>query len=233
MEINNYNDYIDFLKSNINSNKSEFDKKLISTKYEILGLKLPFLRKFAKEIVKNGKAKIILSNKNFSYYEEILVFGFVLSQFKIGEEERINKIKNYISIFDNWSVVDSFCSSLKVVNKNKDLYLEFIKFCLNSSNDFEIRFGIVLLMDYFLSEENLSEILNLAISSQKDSYYIQMALSWLLATSFAKNFDKTYSFFSFNKKNLSEFVRRKTISKCNDSFRISAENKCKIKDLLS
>ena len=117
---NSYGEYISYLKSGANLNKSEFDKKLISTKYKILGLKLPDLRTFAKQLIKNGDSDLILSNKNFTYYEELLIFSFVLSNIKIDEKERILRIKDFLVNIDNWSNCDSFCSSLKVVSKNKN-----------------------------------------------------------------------------------------------------------------
>lgn len=233
MKFENYNKFIKFLEDNKDENKSEFDKKLISTKFKILGLKIPFLRKLAKEIVLDGQDDLILSNQNFIYYEQILIYGFVLAQIKIEESERIEKINNYIFCFDNWSVVDSFCSSLKKVKNNKSIYFDYIKKCFNNKNDFIIRFGIVLLMDYFLDEPDLEKILKLTLSCQKDSYYIQMAISWLFATSLAKNFKVTFDFLSNNKESLNLFVRKKIISKCNDSYRIEKEKKSQIKNLLS
>lgn len=233
MRFENYNDYIKFLEDNEDKNKSEFDKKLISTKFKILGLKIPFLRTISKEIVLDGQNDLILANQNFIYYEQILIYGFVLSQIEVEELKRIEKINNYISCFDNWSVVDSFCSSLKCVKNNKSIYFDYIKKCLNNKNDFIVRFGIVLLMDYYLDELNLEEILKLTLSCQKESYYIQMAISWLFATSFAKNFNTSFNFLSKNKENLNLFVRKKIISKCNDSFRIEKEKKYQIKKLLS
>lgn len=230
---NYYEEYLNFLKSNKNPQKSVFDKKLISTKFEILGLKLPNLRSLAKTLVKDGDENLILSNTNFCFYEQILVYGFTLSQIKINELERVEKIKSYISCFDNWSVVDSFCASLKSVCKHKELYLNLIKSCLKNQNDFVVRFGIVLLMDYFLDEKDLNNILMLAKSAQKSSYYVEMALAWLYSVSVAKNFEKTAEFLKNNKENLSLFVKQKTISKCNDSFRVEKSQKQMIKQILS
>lgn len=81
----NYLEYIEYLKSLSDSKTSNFNKKLISTKFEILGIKLPDLRTIAKLIVKNNNQNLILKNQKFNYYEEILVYGFVLSQIKIDE----------------------------------------------------------------------------------------------------------------------------------------------------
>lgn len=137
-----------------------------------------------------------------------------------------------MQVFDNWSVVDSFCSSLKSVGKNKEIYFNFIKNCLKDANDFVVRFAIILIMDYYLNEQNLCEVLAVALSGQRDSYYIQMGLAWLFATSVAKNFEETIIFLNSNKSKLSLFTKQKIISKCNDSFRISKQQKEIVKHTL-
>ena len=228
-----YKDYLVLLENSLDQKTSVFNKKLISTNYKILGTKLPYLRAVAREIIKNGDASVILNNNNFTYYEEILLYGFVLAGVKMDEDERIKIIDEYVDCFDNWSNVDSFCSSLKSVKNNKALYLNFIKKCIIDKNDFKVRVGVVLLMDYYIKEPNLHEILALALSAQNESYYIQMALAWMFATSFAFNYDETLNFMCEKKDAIDNFVLRKTISKCNDSFRISSEHKKEIKQLLS
>ncbi|MGN1208651.1 MAG: DNA alkylation repair protein [Christensenellales bacterium] len=232
MNFNDYDEYIKFLQQNRNQKTSLFNKKLISTKFEILGLKIPFMRKFSKEIVKNGLQELILSRKDFVYYEQILIYGFVLASIKIDENKRIEKIDSFLNCFDNWSVVDSFCASLKTVKKNKKLYFDFASLCVKNDNDFKKRFGIVLLMDYFLNENNLSQILKLVLSTSKNGYYVVMSVAWFFATSFAKNFDETKNFLLQNKNYLSPQLKQKIISKCQDSFRISQENKKLIKEFL-
>lgn len=229
----NYLEYIEYLKSIANVSTAKFNKKLIATKFGMLGAKIPDLRLLAKKIAKDKNEELILANQNFEYYEEILVYGFVLAQLKIEESLRIEKIKSYIQVFDNWSVVDCFCASVKSVSKNKDKYLKLIRECLKSKNDFVVRFAIILIMDYYLDEENLSSVLSLALTGQKDSYYIEMAIAWLFATGLAKHFNESLDFLKSNKNDLSDFIKRKTISKCNDSFRLDNTQKEIIKQVLS
>lgn len=229
---NSYSEYLEYLKSGANLTKSEFDKKLINTKYKILGLKLPELRKLAKEIIKQNNGDLILSNQNFTYYEELLIYSFVLSSISLSENKRIDKINNFISYIDNWSNCDSFCSSLKVVKKNKDIYLNYIKKIINTNKIYYVRVAIILLMDYYLDEENLEDYFNLVSNVSLNEYYIEMAKAWYFATSFAKNFDKTFDFLKQNKSKFSKGELNKIISKCRDSFRIYGENKKLIKETL-
>lgn len=226
----NYKQLVDILEKNASQKSSLFNKKLIATEYKILGWKLPYLRDFAKQIVKDNKQDIVLSNFNFTYYEEIILFNFVLSFSKLDEQKRIEILDKHVATFDNWSVVDSLCSSLKSVKKHKDLYLDYIKSCIKDSHEYKVRVGIVLLMNYYLDEENLEEIMSLvAHANHLEHYYIQMAQAWFFATSFAKRFDETLDYLSKNKNLLAEKTIRKTISKCNDSFRLTPEQKAEIK----
>lgn len=227
----NYKDIVSFLTHNSDQKCSVFNKKLIDTKYSILGIKLPALRTIAKDIAKHD-AEMVLHNFTFNYYEEILLHGFVLAYCTMPEQDRVSNIDKYITYFDNWSVVDSFCSSLKSVNKHKELYLDKINEYLSHSSDFVVRFGLVLLMDYYLTADYITITLSHTLISDRNSYYIQMALAWLYATALAKNYTITLDFLSNNKDKLSTFVRRKTISKCNDSFRIPKHNKIEIKNIL-
>lgn len=226
----NYEQLVKVLEKNASQKSSLFNKKLIATEYKILGWKLPYLRDYAKQIVKDNKQDIVLNNFNFTYYEEIILFDFVLSFAKIDEQERIKILDKLIRSFDNWSVVDSLCSSLKSVKKHKALYLDYIKSCLEDKHEYKVRVGIVLLMNYYLDEENLEEIMSLvAHANHPEHYYIQMAQAWFFATSFAKRFDETLDYLSKNKNLLAEKTIRKTISKCNDSFRLTTEQKAEIK----
>lgn len=228
----NYEEINNYLKSSKDSKLSSFNKKLIFTKYEILGISLENLRLIAKEIMKNGEEQIVLNNKSFTYYEEILLYGFIIASIKIDENQRIEYIEKYLKLIDNWSTCDSFCLSLKVIKKNKTLYFKYIKDLLKRKNPFEIRFGIVLLMSYYLDEKNLNEIFKMLLI-KNDDYYVEMALGWFFATSLSKNYDETLIFLTNNKSSIGEKVRRKIISKCNDSFRIEKEKKIEIKNSLS
>jgi len=230
---NTYTNYLNYLKENSSLKLKDFSTGLIQTKYIILGIKIPFLRNLAKKIIFENEQDLILNNLNFTYFEEILLYSFVLALIKISEEERINKIYNFLPYIDNWGVCDSFCSSLKVINKNKDTYLKFIEKILKTNKLYFQRVGIVLLMNYYLNETELEYYFNLVTNVKIQDYYIQMAKAWYFATSLAKNYNQTLKFLKLNKHNLSKEVLKKIISKCNDSFRLTKEQKVEIKKTLN
>ena len=108
-----YNNYIKYLISLKEDDYKEFSKKLINTKYEMLGIRLPKLRSIAKEILK-GNYQEYLKYNNPIYYEEVMIKGFVIAYSK--EESILEKhLYEQIDNIDNWSLCDSFCKSLKLI----------------------------------------------------------------------------------------------------------------------
>ena len=65
------------LKENKDLKYKEFNSKIISTKYPMIGVKTPILKNIAKEISKKDY-KTFLQNKNTDYYETVLIEGFVI-----------------------------------------------------------------------------------------------------------------------------------------------------------
>lgn len=230
---NSYDEYILFLQNSANNKLGNFNKKLIKTSYEILGLSIPFMRSISKETIKNKFVKNILTKSDFVYYEEVMIYGFVLANIKINEQERLELINKFLNYIDNWAICDSFCASLKVVKKHKEEYLLVIEKFLRSSEVYTVRTGINLLMDYFLDETDNHKYLMMVSEVKIQEYYVEMSKAWFFATSLAKHFQETYDFIIKNKSKFSESELKKIISKCRDSYRISSENKIKIKENLA
>ena len=69
-----YQEYINYLISIKEDKYKEFHSKLCFTKYEILGIRLPIIRKIAKEISKTNYEDFLKLTKS-KYYEEVLIEG--------------------------------------------------------------------------------------------------------------------------------------------------------------
>ena len=121
----------------------EFQKGLCPGVVNIIGVRIPELRKLAKEL---------LENINDNYYEELMLQGMVIG----GAKEDINTILKYVKEFvpkiDNWAVCDTFCTSLKITKKYKKEMWKFIQEYLKSDKEFELRFAIVMILGYFIDE---------------------------------------------------------------------------------
>lgn len=214
-------EFLDYLKNNSSINTKEFNERIISTKYEILGLKLPFLRKLAKEIIK-GNYISFLNNLDNKYYEIILLIGFVIANIK-DENIFIEYFYKYLDLIDNWSLCDSFVASLKIVKNKKQEFINILDDLKLCNKTYYVRVGIVILLNYYIEDEYLDYIFNYLNDINSTEYYINMAKAWLIQSVFVKYPDMVINYFKDN--NESDFVINKSISKIRDSYKVSKELK--------
>ena len=190
----------------------KFTSKLCSTKYPIIGVRLPTLRLLAKDLNINNL-------KEFNYFEDYMLYSFVL-----GREKDINKVFDgldfIVPTIDNWSICDSLVSSLKITNKYKSQMLEYILKYKNKST-FENRFLIVMLLRYYV-KDNIKDVLNIIKTIKTGEYYVDMAIAWLLAEALIYHKKLIINYIK-NEKNI--FIVNKTISKARESYRIPNELK--------
>ena len=130
-------------------------------------------------------------------------------------------------LIDNWGICDSFVSSLKDIKKHKDIYYKQVRKYLNSNKEYYQRFGLVVLLDYYMDEKYLSDLFEIIRKEKFNGYYSKMAGAWLLSYLFINYFDQTLDFISNNK--IDEFVLKKGIQKTLDSHRVAKNEKERIK----
>jgi 3-methyladenine DNA glycosylase AlkD len=117
----------------------------------------------------------------------------------------------------------------KVLGKYPDkLYLK-IQEWINSSHTYTIRFGIVTLMKFFMNERLDENHLNLLLDIKSDEYYVNMAISWYIATALACRWETVIPYIE-NKK-FDKWVHNKAIQKAVESYRITNEQKEYLKTL--
>ncbi len=199
-----------------------FSLKLVpGSDYPILGIRVPLLRKLAKSF-KSYNVKAYLDNYDFTYLEEVQLYGMILNNQKYSFQEYQKYLTKYISHIDNWAVCDIFCANIKT--KEKEALWEFIQPYLISDQEFEVRFGIVTILDHFITESNLSVIIDIVEQIKITPYYVQMASAWLLATMFIKYPEYMLRYLK-NRPKLDKFTYNKTLSKITDSYRVSEKYK--------
>ena len=146
-----YKEFETYLDSFKESDKFlNFTKKLVFTKYEMIGVKVPNLRKLAKEISKTNIYdffKYVSSNT----YEEVMLEGLVISYIK-DYDIFCEYLDKFILKIDNWAICDICVSSMKIVSKNKDKFFKKIKKYLKSKNEYTIRVGLIFLLDYYIDD---------------------------------------------------------------------------------
>lgn len=209
---------------------ADFQAKLIPGigREKIIGIRVPVLRKFAKdwknESEKNHavKAEIesFLESLPHDFYEENLLHGFLLGQMK-DYEECMRMVEIFLPYVDNWAVCDTM--GPKSFKKHRQNLLEKIKIWCKSQNVYTVRFGLGMLMSHFLDEDFSEEYLELACSVRSQEYYVNMMQAWYFATALAKQWDSAVSF--LEDKRLEKWVHNKTIQKAIESYRITDEQK--------
>jgi 3-methyladenine DNA glycosylase AlkD len=204
------------------------NKTTIPTNWPMLGVRIPEIKKLVQKIPKEEIPNYLETKP--ANHEEILARGFLIA--RLPYEEMLKYFDSQITLFDNWCTVDTFCAALrKSVKKNEADFLERkVEPLLKSQKEFETRTGLVCLLDLFMSEEYLSTIFE-GIESLKDrnEYYVKMAAAWLLTECYIKFPNKTEVF--MNRTELNNWTFNKTISKICDSYRVSIEDKDKLRKM--
>ena len=217
-----YKQFVKYLKSLQDIKYKEFNSSLVlNSKYEMIGVRVPIIRDIAKKIAK-GNIEDFLECAQNRYYEEVMIQGLVISHIK-DEKQFYKYFKKYINKIDNWAIFDSFCSSIKIVRNSEEKYFkEATKMALNKE-EFISRVGLVMILNHFISQNNLDVILETLNKIKSDKFYINMAEAWLLCEMYIKFPKETTRF--IKKNNLSKFTQNKAISKIHDSYRVSKEEK--------
>ncbi|MBQ8784669.1 MAG: DNA alkylation repair protein [Alphaproteobacteria bacterium] len=211
-----------------NSDKEyqKFASSLLPDVKNIYGVRLPKLHKLAKKL---SKQKCYMNNVSSPCFEEIMLQAFTIAEMQCSDEEKQQIISDFIPKIDNWSVCDSFCCSLKCVKSNPQFWWKWIQQFIFSSQEFEIRFGLVMLIFHFIDSNYLPQILNIIPNIKYDKYYSKMALAWLIAECYIKYPNLVINFLKNN--NLSADVHNKAIQKICESKRIENKIKQQLKEI--
>lgn len=189
----------------------------------ILGVRLPLLRKIAKSLSKEEDYYNYLNNGDTKYYEEIMIEGLIIGYLKTDNENRFNYIRNFIPKIDNWAICDSFCNNLKFTKKNINEVWNFILPYTSSENEFDIRFALVMMLNFYIIEDYIDDVLNTLNNINHDGYYVKMAVAWAVSYAYIDFPQKTLAFLKNN--NLDNFTYNKSLQKIIESTRVSKEDK--------
>lgn len=192
----------------------------------IIGVKTPALRKISKEFLKHPDIKEFLKTLPHKYYEENNLHGFIIETIK-DYNTVIAELDKFLPYVDNWATCDLI--SPKIFKKHTEVLLEKIKVWINSEDIYTIRFGIGMLMKFYLDKIFKKEYLILVSKVQSEEYYVNMMIAWFFATALAKQYKTTIPF--FEKQRLSKWTHNKAIQKAMESNRISKDIKEYIKTL--
>lgn len=195
----------------------------------IIGVRLPILRKLAKELITEDWRPLI-SYENNQYYEEYMLLGIIIGSVKVDLNERLALIKDFVPHIDNWAVCDSFCSNLKFTTNYRKEVFSLLSQYITSKKEFELRFAIVMLLDYYLVvPEYLDQTLDILEHIKHEGYYVKMAVAWAVSIAYIKFPVQTMEFLQNTK--LDNFTYNKALQKITESLRIDPQTKKLIRSM--
>lgn len=185
-----------------------------------LGIRVPKLRDYAKKIQGTKEAEKFLHMLPHEYYDENMLHSILLSTMK-DYDQCLSLTKEFLPYIDNWAVCDTLRP--KSFAKHKEELLPIICEWMKSDATYTCRFGVDMLMTYYLDEDFRPEYLELPAAIESDEYYIKMMVAWYYATALAKQWDATLPYIEEHR--LCDWTHRKTIQKAVESYRVSDEHK--------
>ena len=206
----------------------DFHAKLMPTvdKARVIGVRTPKLRAFAKEFGKTEEAKEFLKVLPHQYYEENNLHGLLIEQIK-DYPTLIGELNRFLPCIDNWATCDLL--TVRVVKKHLDTFTEEVERWLASDHTYTIRFGIGMLMRYYLEEHFSLEYPEKVAKIRSEEYYVNMMRAWYFATALAKQYEAIFPF--LEEKRLDAWTHNNTIQKAIESYRITQEQKVYLRTL--
>jgi len=194
----------------------------------VIGVRLPQLRRLAQQIARGDWRTFLLTYED-EYFEETMLRGMVIGYIRADIEEVLQFAAQFVPGIQNWSICDSFCAGLKVTRKHRDRVWKFLQPYFLSENEYELRFAVVMLLNYYIDEAYIEEVLKRLNGIRHDGYYVKMAVAWAVSACFVKLPERTLLFLRHN--DLDDFTYHKALQKIIDSRQVDERTKTMIRQL--
>ena len=197
-----------------------FTAKLVPniTPESIIGVRVPHIRKLAREVQGTPEADAFLHELPHTYHEENMLHACLIDRMR-DYAAAMDTIEAFLPHVTNWAV----CDTLKPRVKDRADYLARAKVWIASDHTYTCRHGIDALMTEFLDEHFDPALPDLVAGVRSEEYYVRMMVAWYFATALAKQWDSVIPYLTGHR--LDEWTHRKTIQKAVESFRITPEQK--------
>lgn len=202
-----------------------FNKKInIAINIKSLGVRLPIIKSYAKILAKKYSFIYLMNNIDNEYYEEILLKGFIIgNNKKLTYDELTSYIDNHLTFVSDWSMCDTFVSSLKITKYYLDELWPYLMNKLQSKREFDIRFVLVMILNYYINDNYKERVYDVISKINNEAYYIKMANAWLISYMFIAYYNDTLVF--IQKSKLDKWTISKGITKAIESRKITLKQK--------
>lgn len=200
-----------------------FQSRLLpGTGHPILGVRVPLLWKLARRLTRE-EGDGYLRRASDETYEEVMLQGMVLCLLKEELGEKLRRLPSYLAKIDNWAECDIICSGLKAVKDGRDQTFSFLEPYLHSDREYEVRFAVVLLLNYYIDETYVGKTLSCLKQVCHPGYYVKMAVAWALSVCYVEFPDRTLS--CLKEGPFDDFTYNKALQKITESYQIDKETK--------
>ncbi|QHU92980.1 hypothetical protein GWK77_02190 [Candidatus Saccharibacteria bacterium oral taxon 488] len=204
-----------------NESYAAFNKRIVNTKMPVIGVRVPDLRRLARELAPDMSAADIsrlltAKNKSFDY---VLLCGLLITHARLNDQTAIDLTKQYLPHVDSWAHIDIF-----VEKKRRfagELWWYFALECLQSEAEFTVRYGVISLMTNFLDKAHIDQVFAALRNVRHDGYYVKMGLAWLYATTAVHFLELTLA--ELENEHIDAWTRNKAYQKMRESRRFTPE----------
>ena len=204
-----------------------YQKRVITdTNYQMLFVRMPNLRHLANKASKGDWQKLV-NRCTYVYFEEVLCVALAVAYAKAPLEERLSVLwEDLIYRLDSWAMTDAIVPTFRVKDTERTVAWEFVLKCLDGKREYTRRFGIVMMLTYFLTEDYIPLVEEKISQLQDQRYYVRMASAWLLAEMSVRDFQRVLCL--LKKGVLDPVVQNMTIRKIRESNQIRADKKAEV-----
>ena len=204
-----------------NETYAEFNKRIVNTKMPVIGVRVPDLRRLARQLapgVNSADIRELLTVQDESF-DYVLLCGLLITHARLDDRAAIDLTKQYLPRVDSWAHIDVFVERKR--RFTSELWWDFTLECLQSEAEFTVRYGVVSLMTNFLDESHIDQVFAALRDIKHDGYYVKMALAWLYATAAVQFFELTMA--ELESGHIDAWTRNKTYQKMRESRRFTPE----------
>ena len=194
-----------------------------------LGVRMPALRKVAKQILKNDSTGFLDASLNSAVHEINLLHAIVLAGEVCTCDQKLIRIRSFVPTISNWAVCDVFCNDLKPSGAFRERLIPVLNQYAQSVNEFEVRFALVMRMLWYRDPAHIDETFRIYSKFHHDGYYARMGAAWGISYLYADAPERTIEF--LQRHSLDRFTHNKAIQKCIESHRIPDAQKQFLKTL--
>lgn len=215
-----------------NEEYASFNKRVVNTRKNLLGVRVPDMRKLAKELSKQTSFSDIfeyLKELDRTSYEQVLLAGLIINRAALDDKNAIKLAEQYIKLADSWAEIDIFASKRRKFNEK--LWWDFAVKSLASKNEFVVRYGIIEMMANYLNKSYIEQVFANLRSVQHDGYYVRMGMAWLYATAAIDFYEQTLK--EVKTAPLAAWTKRKALTKMLESSQFASVQKDEIRQLRS